>query len=123
MQSIPPSPQLRQISRRPTSEFRQARHAIKRARKRARKLRRHASFVNYGLDSRRAIAEAAVIDLARLGDELLQALHGLDEEVAQALRNEARQLFSIAHSITRALAYGDVVLAYRLCTGSQEAAA
>lgn len=65
-------------------------------------------------DERQAAAEARVIELSRLGDDLLGQTEGPDASTVQSLRSEATRLFAVAHDITVALARGDVPTAYRL---------
>ena len=69
------------------------------------------------IDERQAAAEAAVIELTRLGDDLLEQTEASDPSTVQSLRNEATRLFAVAYDITAALAHDEIDTAYHLSVG------
>lgn len=69
------------------------------------------------LDEQQETAEARVVELNRLTDELLEQTEGTDATTTEALRSEATRLFGLCHEITAALAHGDIGKAYFLSVG------
>lgn len=68
-------------------------------------------------NEQQAAAEARVVELNRLADDLLIGLDGLDAPAAKAMNDEATRLFAVAHDITAALARDEIDKAYRLSVG------